>query len=213
MSIKGISYMFSRSKKQHSPGEQMSTPSTGDVSKMLRAAGRVGLSSLRKIAQENGAETFEQFLKLPVLAGSAIRARTLSDLAGKDQNSMYSTRVLELPDSESAVSESLKQAIYPLLRGTYGTVSRNTFSIGRTDNNDIITPDFGISKRHAEINSEDDTYYLRDLSSTNGTTVNGRPLEGHRVAIKDGDVIGFARYEFLFLYPHSFYEMLREGSH
>ena len=74
----------------------------------------------------------------------------------------------------------------------------------------MIMPDYAISKRHAIIDIEDGTYYLRDAGSTNGTKINGTRLTKKRVKLKDKDVIGFARYEFTFLYPKSFYKMLRE---
>jgi pSer/pThr/pTyr-binding forkhead associated (FHA) protein len=73
-------------------------------------------------------------------------------------------------------------------------------------------PDYAISKRHAIIDVEDGNYYIRDAGSTNGTKLNGTRLGKKRVRLKDKDVIGFARYEFTFLYPKSLYEMLREAS-
>ena len=205
---------FSRSnKEQNSPrNDTATTTSIGNISKMLSASGRIGLSTLRKIAQAHDAETFNAFVKLPVLAGSAIRAGMLSNQVGADTYSTHSTRVLELPDSaagESLVSEALQQAIYPLVRGEDVTIFGNMFSIGRGNDNDIVIPDFTISKKQAAIDIHDGTYYLRDLYSTNGTMLNGTHLDKERMEIHDADVIGFARYEFIFLCPESFYKMLR----
>ena len=87
---------------------------------------------------------------------------------------------------------------------------RGSFYIGRINGNDMIMPDYAISKRHAIIDIEDGKYYLRDAGSTNGTKINGSRLAKKRVMLKDKDVIGFARYEFTFLYPKSLYKMLHE---
>ncbi|MCZ6873205.1 MAG: FHA domain-containing protein [bacterium] len=205
---------FSRSNKQQSspPEDTATATSIGNVAEMLSASGRVGLSALRQIAKAHDTETFNAFVQLPVLAGSAIRAGMLVNQVGADTYSTTSTRVLELPDSAagaSLVSEALKQAIYPLLRGQDVTISDNTFSVGRGDDNDIVIPEFTISKKHAAIEINDGTYYLRDLYSTNGTMLNGILLDKKQMEIHDADVIGFARYEFIFLWPESFYKMLR----
>jgi len=71
-------------------------------------------------------------------------------------------------------------------------------------------PDYAISKRHAIIDIEDGLYYIRDAGSTNGTKVNGERLGKKRTRLNDKDVIGFARYEFTFLYPKSLYNMLQD---
>jgi len=69
-------------------------------------------------------------------------------------------------------------------------------------------PDYAISKQHAILEIKRGSYSIRDCDSTNGTAVNGKRLDKKPVLLKDGDVIGFARYEFTFLFPDSFYDML-----
>jgi pSer/pThr/pTyr-binding forkhead associated (FHA) protein len=49
-------------------------------------------------------------------------------------------------------------------------------------------PDTGVSRRHAELHLQDGTVTLVDLSSTNGTTINGRRVD--RARLTDGDRIG-----------------------
>jgi pSer/pThr/pTyr-binding forkhead associated (FHA) protein len=41
--------------------------------------------------------------------------------------------------------------------------------------------------------------------------VNGKRLDKKPVQLKDGDVVGFARYEFTFLFPESLFDMLSES--
>jgi hypothetical protein len=187
--------------------------SLGQLSKILSASGRVSLASLRKLAREDDANAFVDFVRRPVLVGSAVKAGIISSQSGMVSNALNSTQIFEPSrsmGSSISASESLKHAVYPLVKGEYPATPRGSFYIGRINGNDMIMPDYAISKRHAIIDIEDGTYYLRDAGSTNGTKINGTRLTKKRVKLKDKDVIGFARYEFTFLYPKSLYKMLRE---
>ena len=59
--------------------------------------------------------------------------------------------------------------------------------IGRGTEADLRLPDTGVSRRHAELRVEPDAVTLVDLESTNGTSVNGRPVD--RATLQDGDRI------------------------
>ena len=65
---------------------------------------------------------------------------------------------------------------------------RNVTTIGRASLNHIVIDDPRVSAQHAIIARSADSYRLQDLHSTNGTRVNGRPVE---VELKDGDKILF----------------------
>ncbi|MEE9536264.1 MAG: FHA domain-containing protein [Desulfobacterales bacterium] len=189
-------------------------PQIGRIAKMLSASGRVSLASLRKLAQEHEAEAFAIYVQRPVLVGSAIKSGIISS-AGMGNDALNSTQIFEPSKSQGSsisASESLKHAIYPLVKGEYPATPRGAFYIGRINGNDMIMPDYAISKRHAIIDIEDGTYYIRDTGSTNGTKINGSRLGKKRTQLRDKDVIGFARYEFTFLYPKSLYNMLRDAS-
>jgi hypothetical protein len=209
---------FSRLKKpksdQGSPDSSQKTANSsplGEIAKMLSASGRIGLVSLRKIAEEKDKEIFMKLIQHPVLAGSAIQAGRISDQEGGGDE-MNRTQIFEPSNTNpgaSAASEALRHAIYPLVKGEYSTTSSRSFTIGRIDGNDMIMPDFAISKKHAVINRDDGAYYIKDLGSTNGTLVNGTRLDKKPVKIHDKDVLSFARYEFTFLLPASLHKMLR----
>lgn len=64
-------------------------------------------------------------------------------------------------------------------------------SVGRTSDNDIAFPtDSNVSRYHAEIELRDDGYWLIDLGSSNGTSVNGKPVKGE-APLNKGDSIVF----------------------
>ncbi|MFO7945508.1 MAG: FHA domain-containing protein [Armatimonadota bacterium] len=71
-------------------------------------------------------------------------------------------------------------------------------TIGRDNDNALTIPERYVSGEHAMIFLKDDMRILRDRNSTNGTTRNGRPVDGD-VVLKDGDIIGIGtvklRYE------------------
>ena len=59
--------------------------------------------------------------------------------------------------------------------------------IGRGQDSSFRLPDTGVSRRHLEISWDGRTATLNDLGSTNGTTVNGNPVQTWQ--LNDGDVI------------------------
>lgn len=65
-------------------------------------------------------------------------------------------------------------------------------TIGRDTTNDISFPDDFISVRHALVTWSDNRWWIEDQGSTNGTTVNDRPIKS-RVPIGPNDVIGVGR--------------------
>jgi len=57
---------------------------------------------------------------------------------------------------------------------------------------DILIQDARVSRRHAEITLEAGKVMVRDLGSSNGTTVRGEPVGDDFVEIEDGEEVAFA---------------------
>jgi FHA domain/zinc-ribbon domain len=73
---------------------------------------------------------------------------------------------------------------------------RNT--VGRRPDSDIFLDDVTVSRDHAMIvRRGSDDYYLDDCGSLNGTYVNRRRIESHRLA--DGDELQIGKYKLAFL--------------
>jgi hypothetical protein len=186
-------------------------PGGGSLAQTITSAGRVNLTLLQRMAQSVARDDFVRFVQKPVLAGSAIHRGTLAAHRGPTAREMNRTILFE-PEEDGgesvSVSDSLKHAVYPLVKGAHTTTAPNFFSVGRVDTNDFIMPDYAISRQHAVIEIKRDDYVLRDCGSTNGTFLNGTRLEKKPVHLADKDVVSFARYEFAFLQPGSLYTML-----
>ena len=69
-------------------------------------------------------------------------------------------------------------------------VNGQPLRIGRAPGNSIVLQDQFVSARHAEVIEHQGTRAVRDLGSSNGTLLNGRPLApGTLHALRDGDVL------------------------
>ena len=70
-------------------------------------------------------------------------------------------------------------------------VFSSTLAVGRHPANDLLLDSPRVSSRHAVIEWAGDRWQIKDLGSSNGTSVNGRRVQGRR-SIKTGDLIRFA---------------------
>lgn len=57
--------------------------------------------------------------------------------------------------------------------------------IGRSISCDIVIPDVGMSRYHAEVSSRGGRYVIEDLGSRHGVLVNGEPIGNCRVLAHD----------------------------
>ena len=74
--------------------------------------------------------------------------------------------------------------------------SGTSFSIGRTQDCDLRIADLSVSRRHAQLDRDEDGWLLSDLGSHNGTRVNGW-LVREPVPVRPGDVVQFGSAMFV----------------
>src|SRR5438552_6436259 len=74
-------------------------------------------------------------------------------------------------------------------------LSKEAVVIGRMEGCDIILPDAGVSRRHAEIRRVGDEWALMDLGSANGTELNGKSVHHHRLTHCDMTDLDGSRLE------------------
>lgn len=70
-------------------------------------------------------------------------------------------------------------------------LDKDVLSLGREVGNDLVIEDPQISRRHARLTRQGNSYLLEDLTSTNGTFVNGSRVTTP-VLLANGDLIGLA---------------------
>ena len=84
-----------------------------------------------------------------------------------------------------------------VISGVTHELMDEAITIGRGPDNTIVVNDPSISAHHVQLLLEGDTYRLKDLDSTNGTRVNGKPVTETVLHIDDRIRFGAAeaRYE------------------
>jgi FhaA, N-terminal domain/FHA domain len=75
-----------------------------------------------------------------------------------------------------------------LLDGRRMVVGPAGATLGRSRHCDVVLGDPNVSRQHAEIRPRGGSWVLTDLGSTNGSRINGRPVEGPEV-VRPGDEI------------------------
>lgn len=76
-------------------------------------------------------------------------------------------------------------------------VQKESISVGRKADNDVVIDNPAISGHHCRIALEGGTYYVEDLESTNGTFVNQKRVK--KAGLHNNDVVGVAKHALVFL--------------
>ena len=78
-------------------------------------------------------------------------------------------------------------------------IVNDVFTIGRKAGNDLPIDDHTVSGHHARIVKVQAVYFLEDLKSTNGSSVNGAHVDRHQ--LRDSDVITIGQHRIIFQEP------------
>lgn len=78
-------------------------------------------------------------------------------------------------------------------------LNQERISVGRKSSNQVQIDDLAISGEHVRITTILGDVFLEDLDSTNGTSVNGKPVT--RSVLSDGDVVELGKYRMKFVAP------------
>lgn len=155
------------------------------------------LGLLREGAAQ-GRLSHDTFLRRMELALAARRSDELAVLtADLRTENPRSSRLFGWVSRVSAVSVGIRRAwqaekLPKLLLPRPGP---HPLRIGRDPGNGLRLTHDTVSRAHAELSLQGGQWVLRDLGSTNGTTVNGRRVTGSAV-VRDGDQVGFGRMSF-----------------
>ena len=79
----------------------------------------------------------------------------------------------------------------------YQLEGRGPWSVGRSQENDIVINDPNVSRKHARISRADNGFVVEDLGSTNGTLLDGAPIDRERIESGDELTFGQSRARFI----------------
>ena len=88
--------------------------------------------------------------------------------------------------------------LLPDSRGPEFSFDSEEVRLGRTADNDIVVKDPNASRAHCRVYVKDGQHWLEDLMSANGTTVNGKHLQGAAVKLAHGDTLSIGEVSFTF---------------
>jgi len=114
-------------------------------------------------------------------------------LAGYEDGGDERTAIVSLKDLRAPRKQAKDRHLLVRVKGAeLGRVlslSPEQVRVGRSQDSELWLADDGVSRRHAVIRREGDTYFVEDGGSANGTFVAGVKVDRH--ALRDGDVIQF----------------------
>jgi hypothetical protein len=161
------------------------------------------LSYLEQFAEQIhdvGVQAFSRLYPWP----SLIALGMAGDL---DRSSTSGTTIIRINDS---VLERGRIAgrVFALTKSSYSP--KGPITIGRTAENDVVIPEYSVSRKHCFIAMVNGGYRITDWGSANGTLVNEKeigkmtpfPLQGR-------EILTLGRLMVLFLLPQQFVEHVR----
>jgi hypothetical protein len=126
--------------------------------------------------------------------------------AGAPQDTSGQTRIFRTEDAvearaqgtasispEEARRHGLAREVVELVLDdkTYPLEGHGPWTVGRSQENDIVVSDPNVSRRHARLSRADNGFVVEDLGSTNGTLLDGAPIDRER--IESGDELTFGQ--------------------
>ncbi|MDF1658290.1 MAG: FHA domain-containing protein [Verrucomicrobiales bacterium] len=71
----------------------------------------------------------------------------------------------------------------------YYQLAAEVITVGRGEQNAVIVDEEAVSSSHCELRRKGKGFVIVDLGSTNGTRINGEPLQGEPRELREGDSI------------------------
>jgi hypothetical protein len=116
------------------------------------------------------------------------------DQAGRTMIYSSAGRVVEPLEERARTRNETALLLYAGKRLVVGPTG---VTLGRSRQCEIVLDDPNVSRQHAEIRPRGGSWVLTDLGSTNGSSVNGRRIDGPEV-LKPGDALEFGTSQMAF---------------
>lgn len=160
-------------------------------------------SYLEQFAQQFhdiGMESFKRMYPWPFLVA-------LGMAGNLDESNPSGTTIIKITDS---VLERGRIAgrVFPLVKTRDSP--KGPITIGRTSENDVVIPEYSVSRKHCFIATVNGTYRITDWGSSNGTLVNEVSIgKLTPFTLQGGEILTLGRLMMLFLPPRLFAEHVR----
>ena len=173
---------------------------------LIAIAGLLGLSRMRfgVSAEELKTIVEAQSHAAPVSAGSIVagardfvtRQAARSSSPARPAAAAGTVRPPPPPRS-GAITEARLTTVNPIdpIPAEYALL-KDEVALGRGEDNDVVIPHASISRAHARLVRRDGSYELMDLNSTNGSYVNGQPVQGS-VRVQSGSEVRLGDIKFV----------------
>jgi hypothetical protein len=109
---------------------------------------------------------------------------------GEEQGDAQGTAAIS---AEEATKHNLAREVVEIIVGDkkHSLSGPGPWSVGRSEENDIVVADPNISRKHARLSRSENGFVVEDLGSTNGTLLDGAPIDRER--IESGDELTFGQ--------------------
>jgi hypothetical protein len=149
--------------------------------------------------------TWSRLTGRPGRPGGAAPPRAPGDAAASGEPGRRLTSAIRLPEGPAPLNSVAPPVPLPFPRTDEGF-----FTIGRDSRCDLAIDHMTVSRIHARLERTPEGWVLKDLSSTNGTRVNGWRVRG-QVTVRAGDVVRFGDVEYTLTPDQGLPQYARQG--
>lgn len=160
----------------------------GDIARVEQIAARKGEHEQRVFTAqqwyEDGIECYKTGQR--DTAYESLQQCVALDQSHADAQSLFDTLRKTLPNPGMCALQ------VPPNPGEYRLFGKQIVTIGRQEENDLVLLQHDVSRTHARLGFRNETLFLEDLRSSNGTRLNGLRIR-HAVELHDRDVLSFGQ--------------------
>ena len=153
---------------------------------------------LTQIAAERGYTLIDR-VRVQITGEDKVARRTINvramisdrpDVAPADQNVQQRTEIYRVIERETGLPPQRLRVLSGPRRGEEVIIRNPVTTVGRSFDNDIVLEGGDVSRHHARLERSGHHLHVIDLGSTNGTKVNGQPVQSHLVQAGDEMTFG-----------------------